>query len=351
MKPQKTIEATIAEVRKKDKQYNYIVLIVILLMIAVIASLIIYSQDRKNKANEEVIQKYKMELIENVRLREQDSLRTDSITSLVTTLRNELADIERDLNDEDTPRNDKEAVQANINLAQDKLNRITNNISDRTIVRYYKRKADGSKVELLIQSMKNPSFSLNLKPVAKDNGRYKVNTIYYGENVDRKEVYQLVKQLLTIGVEIKNISLFKETKGSEWKNGSIEIGYESIKIVTPNVTQSDIVKYNVKKNKVSYYVRFYSYKPNERTKKILSILIQRGNYKLKMYPNWKEKPDFFAKVPTIFYYSSSSKVKVEKLKKELDGKIKGLRFVIQRGKGYGISKSELGNTFIVHYMQ
>lgn len=347
IKPQKTIEATIAEVRKKDKRYNYIILIVLVCMIAIISSLIIYSQHEKNKANEEVIQQYKMELIENVRLRELDSLRTDSITELVTTLRKELDKIENGLDNQGNM--STSVVQNNINLAQDKLNRITNNISDNTIVRYYKRKADGSGIERLIQSMKSPSFRLNIKPVTNDDGKT-VNTIHYGKNVDKKEVYSLVKRLLDIGVEIKNVSLFKETAGETWKDGSIEIGYESTNRVAV-VTQSEIVKYNIKNEDVNYYVRFYSYNPNETAKKMLARYIQRANYKLKVYPNWKEKPSFFANVPTIFYYSSASKTKAEALKKVLDNKVRGVTFKVVRGNGYGISKDEQQNTLVVHYME
>ncbi len=348
IKPQKTIEATIAEVRKKDKRYNFITLIVSVLVIALVSSLIIYSQHEKNKANEKVIQQYKMELIENVRLRAQDSLRTDSITELVTTLRKELDEIERGLNNQSNITTS--VVQNNINLAQDKLNLITNNISDNTIVRYYKRKADDSRIERLIQSMKKPSFRLNIKQVPNDDGRQKVNTIHYGKNVNKEEVYQLVKQLMNIGVEIKNISPFKEVAGYTSKDGSIEISYESTNKVV-SITQSDIVKYNIKNEAVNYYVRFYSYKPNETTKKILARYIQQGNYKLKIYPNWKEKPSFFANVPTIFYYNSGSKIKAEALKNELNRKVRGVTFRIARGNGYGISKEEQKNTLVVHYMQ
>ena len=230
MKPQKTIEATIAEVRKKDKQYNYIILIVVLLMIAVIASLIIYAQDKKNKANQqeifslgeenrinqELIEKYQFEFIENKRLRRNDSLRTDSITTLVKTLRKELAIIERKLNTDITPRPNKAAVLANVNIAQDKLNRITNNISNHTIVRYYKRKADGNRIESLIQRMKNPSFNLNLMQVTNDNGRDKVNTIWYGADVNKDEVYQLVDHLLKIGIRIKNVKEFDNPNTKGW---------------------------------------------------------------------------------------------------------------------------------------
>lgn len=365
MKPQKTIEATIAEVRKKDKKYNYIILIVfVLLTTSVIASLIIYAQDKKNKViqqevhtlsdqndvNQELIEKYQFEFIENERLRRNDSLRTDSIARLVKTLREELAKIERDLNTKSMPGTDKATALTNVNLAQDKLNRITNNITDNTIIRYYKRKADGSSIERLIQSMKNPSFSLNLMQVANDNGRYKVNTIYYGENVKASEVSLLTKRLKAIGVDIKNISLFNNrASGYEWKNKSIEIGYESTDKVKPIIGEDWINNSNYLAE--NYNVRFYSYNPNEDIKKKLAEHIKKENYNLKTYPNWKQKPSFFSDVPTVFYYSDTSKAAAMELRDKLNKTNLGVKFTVQRGSGYGINKDELDNTFIIHYMQ
>lgn len=365
MKPGKTIEATIAEVRRKDKRYNYIILIVVLLMISVIASLIIYSQDKKNKANEirigsldeqnrvnqELIEKYQFEFIENERLRRNDSLRTDSITTLVKTLRKELAIIERDLNNKNTPRSDRATALANVNFAQEKLNRITNNVTDNTIVRYYKRKADGSRIERLIQGMKNPSFNLNLLKVTNDNGRYKVNTIWYGADVNEDEVYELVDHLLKIGVRIKNIKEFDNPKTKGWKSEAIEIGYEGVPATTKSVTQRDLLKYKSGNNNNKFNVRFYSYNPDEKKKRYLALFIKKYNYNLKMYPDWKKKPSFFSDSPTIFYYSDKSRAAAEKLKNTLNKTSLGIKFKTQRGNGYGISKSELDNTFIVHYMQ
>lgn len=365
MKPQKTIEATIAEVRKKDKKYNYIILIVVLLTISVIASLIIYAQDKKNKviaqenstladvnrANQEIIEKYQFEFIENERLRRNDSLRTDSITTLVKTLRKELAIIERDLNNKNIPRTDRATALTSVNLAQDKLNRITNNISDNTIVRYYKRKADGNSIERLIQGMKNPSFSLNLLQVANDNGRYRVNTIWYGADVNKDEVFQLVDHLLGIGVHIKNVKEFDNPSTKGWKNEAIEIGYENVATTTKDVTQSDILKYKSVNTNDKYTVRFYSYNPDEKKKRYLASFIKKYNYNLKIYPDWKKKPDFFSNSPTIFYYSDKSKTEAEKLKNTLNKANLGIQFETQRGSGYGISKSELDNTLIVHYME
>ncbi|WP_420572712.1 hypothetical protein [Kordia sp.] len=350
-KSYKSIEETIAEVRKKDKRYNYIILIVILIMIAVIASIIIYTQNKKNKANMELIAKYEMQFIENERLKQKDSLQTDSITRLVETLRKELARIEKDLNDEDKPREARDVVLQNVNLAQDKLNRITNNVSDNTIVRYYKRKADSPKIKLLIQSMKDPSFTLNLKNVTNDDGRTKVNTIYYSKNVDKDELSDLVEGLLSIGVDIKNIKPFTATNGYEWKNSVIEIGYEATTSVTKSITKSDLSKYKATNDHKKYNIRFYCYKPNVKNKKQLTQYIKSLSYNLKVYPDWKKKPSFFANTPTIFYYSDKSKKEAYELKNQLNKKIRGLKFELQRGNGYGISKKELDNTFIVHYLE
>ena len=351
MKQYKSIEETIAEVRKKDKRYNYVILIIVMLMIALIASLIIYAQDKRNRANEELIAQYELESIENKRLKIQDSLRTDSITQLVKTLRKELATIEQKLETNAIAEDDKKVVLTNVNLAQDKLNRITNNVMDHTIVRYYKRKADGNRIERLIQSMKDPKFNLNLKQVDNDDGRTRVNTVWYGADVDKAEVRELVNALLQIGVTIKNVKEFDNPSTKEWKREAIEIGYEALPNTTKSVTKADMTRYVTSNNNSNYYVRFYSFKPNDAVKRNLTQYIKRQNYNLKIYPDWDEKPSFFANSPTIFYYSDKSKAEAEELKNTLNKVNKRLNFTIQRGNGYGISKRELDNTFIVHYIQ
>lgn len=350
MKYYKSIEETIAEVQKKDKRYNYVILIIIILMIAIIASLIIYAQDKRNRANEELIAKYELELIENKRLKIQDSLRTDSITQLVKTLRKELEMIERKLETNTILDADKMVVMNTVNLAQEKLNRITNNVTDNTIVRYYKRKADGNRIERLIQSMKDPQFNLNLKQVADDNGRYRVNTVWYGTDVDKEEVRNLVSALLQIGIDIKTIKEFDNPSTKEWKSEAIEIGYEPTTI-TKSITSADLTRYVTKNNNSDYYVRFYSFNPDAKIKQSLTQFIKRQNYNLKVYPDWKEKPSFFSSSPTVFYYSEKSKAEAEELANKLNQANRKLRFTVQRGNGYGISKSELDNTFIVHYLQ
>jgi hypothetical protein len=353
MKTYKSIEETIAEVRRKDKRYNIIVMIVTLLMIAFIVTVILYDQKvRKSKGiieqNEITIDEFRTKEIENKLLRERDSIRTDSITRLVTTLREELSAINEQLAKTSGSSDDKAVVLANINLAQDKINRITNNISDNTIVRYYKRKADGDKIEKLIQSMKNPSFRLNLKAVANDNGRYKVNTIWYGSDVNKDELYQLTRQLLKIGVRIKNVKEFSNPATKDWKKASIEIGYEST-LKTTALTRVDLTKYKSTNNNNDYLVKFYSYKPNTKIKNQLTQFIKKENFKITVYPDWQKRYDFFAKVPTIFYYDKNNKDIAEKLAATLSDNVKDVKFVVQFGSGYGIKKREKPNTFVVHY--
>ncbi|MEM6686603.1 MAG: hypothetical protein AAF617_12550 [Bacteroidota bacterium] len=354
MKTYKSIEETIADVRQKDKRYNFIVLVVVVLMIAFIVTVVLYDQQiRKSnniiQKNEITIDQLKTKEIENERLRRQDSIRTDSITQLVSILNKELSEIRKELAKNTTVSNDKTVVLTNVNLAQDKLNRITNNISDNTIVRYYKRLADGDGIEELIENMKNPSFRLNIFDVKEDDGRVKVNTVWYGSEVNKDEVYQLTRQLLKIGVRIKNIKEFDNPKTKTWKKAAIEIGYEATRN-TSVVTRSDLTKYKSDNNNDQYNIRFYSYKPDQKKKDSITRFIKKENYKITVYPDWKEKYSFFANVPTVFYYDKNTKDVAEKLAGTLSEYI-GVRFKVQLGSGYGIEQQEKKNTFIIHYTE
>lgn len=355
MKTYKSIEETIADVRRKDKRYNYIYLVVVLIMIAVIASIIIYTQDKKNRENVALIAEYEMKLKEYERLLKEDKSRADSITQLVDTLRTELVRIENDLNDDAKPRETRQTVLNNVTQAQDKLVRITNNISDNTIIRYYKRTADGNRIQNAIESIKDPSFTLNLKKPLSDNGHYKVNTIWYGAEVNRIEVSKLIKSLRKSGIRIKNVKKFDNPHTKTWKSKVIEIRYESIRPPKPaedeKKADAEASNSREKNNNDQYKVRFYSYKPDTTIKKKLITFIRKESYTLIVYPDWKEKHSFFAKVPTVFYYNKDTKDIAEKLAATLSDYIKGVTFKVQYGNGYGITEKEKKNTFLVHYTQ
>lgn len=366
MKTYKSIEETIADVRKKDKRYNYIILVITLIMITVIATIVIINYETKAKKsaaliaqNEDTIEenkimiaKLKTKEIENRQLREQDSIRTDSIKRLVKTLRQELSIIRKELAKGNGFSSNQAVVIANLNEAQDRLNQITNNISDNTIVRYYKRKADGDRIVNMIQNMKDPSFRLNVKDVPNDNGYIKVNTLWFGTDVNRVEVAKLLEALKKINVRINNVKEFDNPKTKEWKKAAIEIGYEPLNTVTNiKLTESQVANLRVNNNNIKYNVRFYSYKPNQRIKSQLATIIKKENYNLKVYPDWKKQYSFFAKVPTVFYYDRNTKDIAEKLAATLSNYVKGVNFKVQFGSGYGIKQSEKKNTFIIHYTQ
>lgn len=351
MKTYKSIEETIADVRRKDKRYNFFGLIIILVMISTVASIIIYSQIKKNKENKELIAKYELESIENkkliIELEKNKKLLNESIKSL----RDKLVTLDNDRTKSTEGEDKVKAVDEDLVSIQEEINQLSNSISNNTIVRYYKRRADGDAIQNLVQSMKDPSFSLNLKSVSNDNGRYKVNTIWYGSDVNKAEVYKLIQGLKGVRVSIKNMKRFDEKSGYQWKRGAIEIGYEPVKPTKTSLTTSEVAPLRVNNNNIKYNVRFYSFNPNKRVKNKLAILIKKENYRLKLYPDWEKKPSFFANVPTVFYYNKDTKDVAEKLAATLSDQIKGVTFKVQYGNGYGITEKEKKNTFLVHYMQ
>jgi len=358
MKTYKSIEETIAEVRKKDKRYNYIVLFVMVLMIAFIVTVILYDrQIREYKAqmdayeitldNYKTLQKnYELVIEENEKTKR---IYNDSISLLVKNLRQELSTIGSELDNQNSA--NTKIVQSNIDLAQDKLNRITNNISDHTIVRYYKRSADGDKIEDLIENMKDPAFRLNIYDVKDDNGRVTVNTLWFGSEVNRVEVSKLLEALKAINVRIPNVKEFTNPKTKEWKKAAIEIGYEPVQSSTKaSLTRRQVAKLRANNKNIKYNIRFYSYKPNEETKERLAQFIKKENFSIKVYPDWEEKYSFFADVPTIFYYDREVKDVAEKLAETLAKNV-GVVFKVQLGNGYGIKREEKKDTFIIHYTE
>jgi len=62
-----------------------------------------------------------------------------------------------------------------------------------------------------------------------------------------------------------------------------------------------------------------------------------------------ERPSWFALVPTVFYYSSSSQAQAESLS-ELMTRLTGKNFVVRRGGGLGVDPSKKHLTFFVHYI-
>ncbi len=120
----------------------------------------------------------------------------------------------------DTTKIDSNALKAFNNVYENVIKYSKNGA---TVVRYYKRKNDDPKIEKIIQRM---NYYLNKRPVENDNGKTKVNSIWYGDSVDISKVRALAKELIKTNNEFKFIKNFKLGKGYEWKIKAIEIGYE-----------------------------------------------------------------------------------------------------------------------------
>lgn len=216
---------------------------------------------------------------------------------------------------------------------------LTNLNVDQTIVRYYKREADGNLIIDAFNKMDGVDFFLNIKSVKNDN-QEKVNTIHYGHLVEKEKIAKLKEALKKSGIEIENEMPFKNKRGYEWKNSAIEIGYTSPRNPVEHTT----------KNNEDYNIRMYCYLPNEEMKQQIAQFLEKENYFFELYPDWEERPNFFSSEPTIFYYNSSTELKAKSLATQLNEKF-NVEFVWQEGAGLGIKEEERETTFIIHYIE
>ena len=349
-KTHKTIEETIAEVQRKDKRYNYMILVVGLLLIMLVASMIFYGQYRKKM---QAIEHQQLELETKERelialeLKAKES-NQDSILNLVKSIQSEITKIR--INSDNLS---KEQLLVKLDVAQNKLEKISYKVDEKTIVQYYQCKGDGNKVINAIEKMDNFNLSVR-KPNENYPSAAGSNTIWYGKNVTKKEVNQLVEDLKSQRVTIKNIIPIPDTKKNIPRQNTIGVGYK----YTPNTKALDEVKVEVEVDPVKvrsvklnnrYTIRFYSYKPDIKTKNSLLTFFKKANYNVKNYPDWKTRPSFFAKTPTIFYYSDKTKRQAYIIKDQLLKK-GGIKFNVERGRGLGVEKNEMDNTFLIHYM-
>ena len=346
-KTHKTIEETIAEAQRKDKRYNYMILVVGLLLIVLVAAMIFYGQYKKKM---QAIEHQQLELETKERelialeLKNKESSQ-DSILNLVKSIQNEITKIR--LNSENLS---KEQLLTKLNVAQTKLEKISYKVDEKTIVQYYQCKGDNAKVINTVKRLDNFNLSVR-QPNANYPSAAGSNTVWYGKNVDKEEVYELVKSLKNQNVAIKNIIPIPDTKENMERQNMIAVGYKR----TSNTKAVDEIKIDPNRVRVTslnraYTVRFYSYNPNEKVKNNLLDILKKENYKVKNYPEWRTKPSFFANTPTIFYYDKGTKNIAEKLAVTMS-KHAQVRFKVAFGDGYGISNSEEKNTLIVHYLQ
>ncbi len=202
-----------------------------------------------------------------------------------------------------------------------------------TVVRYFKRKADGDLITNTIATLDKSKYQLSIKEsIAVDNNSSGVNTIYFGQNVPKERVKELMAQLNEKEEIITSSKPFQGIGGYDSKNNTIEILYET--------------------HDKKFHVRMYAHRPNTAVKLLLTDFLGEY-YQLKVYPDWKKKPSFFSSVPTVLYYSDRTEYEALHLTNGLNQLLesKNVEFVHRRGYGLGISESDKKNTFIIHYIE
>ncbi|MEM6721567.1 MAG: hypothetical protein AAF611_19730 [Bacteroidota bacterium] len=348
-KKNKTIEETIAEVQRKDKRYNYMILVVGLLLIMLVAGMIFYGQYKKKM---QAIEHQQLELEtkerELIALElESKELSQDSILNLVKSIQNEIAQIRRN-----SAAISKEELLTKLDVAQTKLEKISFKVNHKPIVQYFQCKGDGTTVENALKNMDDFNVSVRTSEKYSSDASVGSNTIWFGKDIDKKEVYKLIRKLEAQNITIQNIVPIPDTKQNTARQNTIAVGYKPTpkdqKAVTVPSPKPTLVR-SIRKN-MKYTIRFYSYNPNNSVKKELITFFNEQEYKVKAYPDWKSKPSFFASVPTIFYYDSETRDVAKKMAATLQENV-GVTFKIQLGNGYGIDEEEKDNTFIVHYIQ
>lgn len=230
----------------------------------------------------------------------------------------------------------------------EKVNIIYRINSDTITIQYDKRIADGDMVTKAIQSMNHTAFRLEETLVKNDSSRLKVNTVYYGKSINRNILSTLVQKIQEHNIDIVDVKPFRN-KTYEW-DGVVKIFYteppselnkdSSLTALTPLVSPN-----------ANFDIRFYSYRPDKKTKVVLQKTLKDESYHVSIFPDWKTKPSFFSKESTILYYDDHTKEKAIELANTLNEKLDyKVNFKASKGYGYGIVDEEKDNLFVIHYV-
>ncbi len=331
------------EYESKNKKNNRNGIAIIIVGLLVFAGLFIYNiYTKKEKQKDvEILFEYN-----NIQIKEKeilDSLKYVQKTNREDSLKQALQDVQNKINEIKNDAGINKAVRKKMDLLQDEVNIIQSIARDTIIVRYYKRKADEDFVERAIKSINDPNFYLHYRDVPNDDGLRKVNTLYYGKNVNKDYVNLLYKKLIENKVGIEHLKPFLSARGFEWKQDAMEIGFEKSTSTT--------------NENAKLFIRIYSFKPNEKIKYAIRNKLEAKGFQVKLYPDWPEKPSFFSNQSTVLYYHSSNKNKAISIARTLTeltknistSKGKVIEFVVTMGSGYGVNKDESKELFIIHY--
>jgi hypothetical protein len=198
------------QIEKKEKKSLKRLLILLSIPVILAIVLIFYSIESIGEVNQK-----------NVELEMRNERVRKNVATTLHEIEDELAHLQKDtskIKQDTILRKDIQKVKNKIH----KLSRIVE-VRNPTIVRYYKRSADDPAISRHIQDL---GFDLNIRPVDSNSGPNKVNTIWFGDSVNLGDVEILAEEFLTTSNELYDIKAFEKADGYEWKNKSIEIGFE-----------------------------------------------------------------------------------------------------------------------------
>ena len=309
----------IEEVESKDKRSKVYYALALVVTLAVFAGIYLLYEGQKGEVREkeEMVSTIKTE-VANVKteieaktakvivldsVKRNDSVKKYEISTQTQEVQMLLGKIKKETSDQE--------ILQSIALIEDKLGIIEGFSTDSTIVRYYKRKADGDAIENAIQELRKENFKLNIKEPS-SNLQAKSNTVYYGKKVKPERIRLLVEQLRKNGVIINKEDIIPFYMGYDWKDEAMEIGYES---KNPR---------EIRENS-RYVVRIYSYREKDvETQKLIGNFLAHKGYKIDVKPRLRERDNNYAKRTTIFYFDRNDEARAKQIAESIykDMKIK-----------------------------
>ncbi|MEP0266383.1 hypothetical protein [Dokdonia sp.] len=230
---------------------------------------------------------------------------------------------------------DRSAIISSIDSIQKLALQVSKLATDSIPVRYYRRPNDDSNAIMeVIRGTETPTYYFD--SIYRVNDDKRVNTIYYGELVNKNYIDTLVAKLKKRKVPIKNVKQFKGKRGYDWKKVTVQLEYE--------IDSSSID--TVKNHQLN--IKFYSYKPNKKAKIIARKVLANNQYNVEVFPDWERQMSFFSKYPVVLYYTPENESVADRIAKELRTAT-GVNFVAESGDGIGVSKEERSTLFIIHY--
>lgn len=299
----------IKEIESNDRRSKWYYTIALFLVLAIFA-LIYWAYTRENRVAKDLNVTTKLDSIKKREINEE----TMQIRNLLDTLK--------------ATTDDKEVLQI-IKDLENKMIAIDGFSSDSTIVRYYKRKADGGVIEKAIKDLNPKGYKLNIKEPTTNLDK-RSNTLYYGNKVKEERKNEVLKKLRDNGVRIEKVLPFY--MGYKWKDEALEIGYD--------YQDPKKMKENSK-----YTIRINSWRPvDEEAKYLIKNFLNYNGYEAVVVPSPKMKPRNFSKTATLLYFDERLKEKGEEIRTAIS---KGMNIELELQ--YTPVKDSKNSQFAIHY--